>query len=109
MKSMKKIVFLFLMATLLPLTTSAEIIKYGSLWYDMHHQPYDDYDAEVIVSQDEPYSGNIIIPQKIFYDGVYCPVTAIGSSAFEGCIGMTSVTIPSSLTTIGGAAFSGCI
>ena len=108
MKSMKKIVFLFLMATLLPLTTSAEIIQYGSLWYDMHHQPYDDYDAEVIVSQDEPYSGNIIIPQKIFYDGVYCPVTAIGSSAFEGCIGMTSVTIPSSLTTIGDAAFYMC-
>ena len=35
-------------------------------------------------------------------------VTSIGASAFEGCCGLTSLTIPSSVTSIGGSAFAGC-
>jgi len=35
-------------------------------------------------------------------------VTYIDESAFEGCSGLTSVTIPNSVTDIGGSAFEGC-
>ena len=35
-------------------------------------------------------------------------VTSIGSSAFRGCTGLTSITIPDSVTSIGDSAFSGC-
>ena len=35
-------------------------------------------------------------------------VTSIGSGAFWGCTGLTSVTIGSNVTSIGGEAFSGC-
>ena len=35
-------------------------------------------------------------------------VTSIGWSAFEGCSGLTSLTIPSSVTLIGESVFSGC-
>ena len=35
-------------------------------------------------------------------------VTSIGSSAFEDCSGLTSVTIPNSVTSIGESAFSSC-
>ena len=35
-------------------------------------------------------------------------VTSIGSSAFYGCSGLTSVTIPASVTNIASNAFSGC-
>ena len=35
-------------------------------------------------------------------------VTSIGGYAFWGCSGLTSLTIPSSVTEIGGYAFSGC-
>ena len=36
------------------------------------------------------------------------PVVAIGDYAFLGCTGLTSVTIPSSVTSIWGYAFYGC-
>ena len=54
------------------------------------------------------YTGNVIIPESVKYDGETYPVTTIGVSAFEGCSGLTSVTIPSSVTSIGYEAFSGC-
>ena len=35
-------------------------------------------------------------------------VTSIGDGAFQGCTGLTSIEIPSTLTSIGTRAFSGC-
>ena len=40
------------------------------------------------------YSGEVVIPPLVTYNGEIYPVTSIGSSAFSGCTGLTSVTIP---------------
>ena len=53
-------------------------------------------------------SGDVVIPSTLTYNGTTYSVTSIGGSAFSGCSGLTSVTIPNSVTSIGGFAFSGC-
>lgn len=104
---MKKISFIFLLA-LLSLAASAEVVKVGGLWYNLIYHPQGDYTtAEVVASQDDPYSGWQTIPEKIYY-GEDCAVTSIGESAFEGCDGITYLAIPSSITHIGKYAFRDC-
>ena len=54
------------------------------------------------------YSGNIVIPESVTYNGTTYPVTSIDGAAFDGCSSLTSVTIPNSVTTIGSGAFADC-
>ena len=64
--------------------------------------------ATVTSYSSSTYSGDIIIPSEVTYNGEKYSVTSIGGNAFQGCSGLTSVTIPNSVTSIGGSAFSGC-
>ena len=54
------------------------------------------------------YTGDVTIPESVSYGGKTYSVTSIGSYAFKGCSGLTSVTIGNSVTTIGKDAFSNC-
>ena len=51
------------------------------------------------------YTGTIVIPASVTYSGTTYRVTSIGDGAFFDCTGLTSVTIPNSVTSIGGSAF----
>ncbi|MBR5593668.1 MAG: leucine-rich repeat protein [Bacteroidaceae bacterium] len=54
------------------------------------------------------YFGSVVIPESVNYNGKTYSVTSIGNSAFYGCYGLTSITIPNSVTSIGDCAFYGC-
>ena len=61
-----------------------------------------------VIRQSTALSGEIIIPAKITYKDVAYSVTTVNASAFSGCSGLTSITIPYGVTSIGSSAFSGC-
>ena len=55
------------------------------------------------------YSGNIVIPPSVKYEGKTYNVTSIGPRAFFNCTSLNSITIPNSVTSICNGAFSDCI
>lgn len=59
-------------------------------------------------SDSQKYTGDIVIPESIVYEGIECSVTSIGDNAFASCTGLVSIEIPNSVTTIGNNAFNGC-
>ena len=74
---------------------------------------YDEECRNAIVSyrdtRFDSYSGNVVIPAEVTYDGETLPVIGIGEDAFRDCTGLTSVRIPATVTSIGERAFRNCI
>ena len=54
------------------------------------------------------YTGSVVIPESVTYNGNTYSVTSIGNNAFQGCTGLTSAQIPNSVTTIESYAFYIC-
>lgn len=120
--------FLGILALLVvSISASAYDAKIGNIYYNLNHSTKQ---AEVVEGVLRGYTGDIVIPENIYYNGTDYSVTAIaptafyqssltsivipnsitsiGAGAFYDCSGLTSVTIPNSVTSIGAGAFRGC-
>ena len=102
---------LLLLVALLPMIASAYQAKIDGIYYDFSgdnatvtYQEYDD-DYDTYISE---YSGEVVIPESVAYNGKTYSVISIGGYAFYGCTSLTSITIPNSVTSIGERVFSYC-
>ncbi|MGN0211578.1 MAG: leucine-rich repeat domain-containing protein [Muribaculaceae bacterium] len=104
-------------------------LKSGDLYYNVD---IDTKKAEVTAVDDgaPAYSGVVIIPESVSYEGINCTVasiaknafkrsnitdvqipatvTAIGDSAFYFCENLANVTLPPYITTVSRSSFAGC-
>ncbi len=101
---MKKLQLLFLLM-LLPMVAMADAIEIDGIYYNLITKGQ----VAEVTSNPNNYTGVVVIPEEVTYEGVDYDVISIGVSAFEVCSGLTSVTIPNSVTSIGASVFSGCI
>ena len=100
MKKLMMILCTILCANIL----AAQTFTSGGLNYEI----IDNNSVKVARQNSYDISGSVVIPSTVTYDGTTYSVIFIGDYAFGGCSGLTSVTIPNSVTSIGGSAFNSC-
>lgn len=54
------------------------------------------------------YSGNVVIPEDVIYNGVSYTVSSIGNNAFSNCSNLYSITIGTGIRSINESAFNDC-
>ncbi len=69
-----------------------------------------DDESVAVVNPDyqDAYSGDIVVPPSVEYNGGVYTVTTIGQSAFSDSWNLTSISFPNTITTIENGAFAWC-
>ncbi|MBR5037095.1 MAG: leucine-rich repeat domain-containing protein, partial [Prevotella sp.] len=81
-----------------------ETLEIDNIFYTLNYPKK----VAAVTSSRTKYAGEIVIPESVVYNDVTYKVTAIDQLAFDSCEGLTSVTLPNTITTIGFGAFHGC-
>ena len=106
----QKFLTLILVLTVCIGTLSASYTSVGGIYYNFNSSTKTaavTYRGDSYNHFDNEYSGSVVIPSSVTYNGTTYSVTTIGSTAFYGCSSLTSVTIPNSVTNIEAQAFEG--
>lgn len=87
------------------ITVSAYDFEVDGIFYNITNRS--SFTVEVTYYYEEPYSGDVVIPKTVTYNGAVYTVTSIDDYAFYDCSNLTTVTVPESVTSIGRSAFYG--
>ena len=104
---MKKLT-LFLLAIVACASIFAETVNINGLYYSLGTTT-----ATLVKDQSSDQSTykaytSVDVPASVYYNNYTYPVVTIGTSAFEYCTNLQSVTLPNSITAINQDAFYGC-
>ena len=91
--SVKK-AWLLLILMLQPVISRAVNVEIDGIMYDVVTR----VKVATVIAKSPQYFGDVVIPASVTYEEVECAVRGIGDKAFYLCTGLTSVTIPSSVT-----------
>lgn len=100
---------MLLLVTLQPFTTAAHDFEVDGIYYEfLFNQIAVTFQGDHLNDYPDCYSGEVIIPDSVTYEGTTYPVSVIGNSAFYGRTNLTSVHIPNTVTVIYSCAFQKC-
>ena len=94
------------MLLLCSIAANANSFEVDGVYYNVTSE--ENKTVAVTYNYSNEYTGSVVIPESVTYNGTTYSVTSIGSSAFYYCSGLTSITIPNSVTSIGSSAFYYC-
>ena len=99
---MNRLIRILLLVLLLPFAIKASgVIQIDGIYYNISY-------GYASVARSTNYSGDIIIPSAISYEGNTYIVQSIDESAFDCCSLLTSIEIPNTVKYIGKRAFCIC-
>ena len=100
---LKTLLLLFLLAGTSVIASAYDFYS-GGLYYNITSSS-----SKTVAVTENPnsYSGSVVIPSTVTYNGTTYTVTSVGNNAFY-LSSITSVVIPSTVTRIGNSAFSEC-
>ena len=103
MKVFKKAILLIVLICIVSTKTNAYDFEVNGIYYNI--VSLEDLTCEVTRNNYALYSGDIIVPDKVLYNGKEITVVRIGKEAFSGGNQVTSVKLPNTIKEIGRFAF----
>lgn len=99
-----------LLLVLLTTATSAiaHDVEIDGIYYYLNNDNTATVTSKSYYLDDACYSGHVVIPATISVSGTTYRVDSIGIGAFNECGGLTSVTLPNSISHIGAYSFRNC-
>ena len=85
---------------------NADNVTIYYVWINNNTELSVNYRGSSYSSYSNEYTGNVVIPKSVTYNGNTYPVTSIYGSAFRSCSSLQKLELPSTLDSIGNEAFT---